>query len=355
MNYGFLKVAAATPKIQVGNCMYNADEIIKLIKEANNQHVSMIVFPELSITGYTCEDLFLQDSLLDMAKKALLKIVKETEDMEVVSIVGLPLVFNSVLYNVAAVVSKGEILGFVPKSIIPNYSEFYESRHFTSGVDIYGYVDLGDEQEAWFSTNMLFKCTSMPEFVFGVEICEDLWAPMSPSIGLALAGATVIANLSASNETTGKMDYRKKLVSIQSAKCLCGYVYANAGEGESTTDVVFPGHNYIVENGRIIAESKRFENEMIISYLDLQKIVNERRRIKSFATKDQDKYTSIEFDIDVSNITGFDRKIDSMPFVPKSGKDRDDRCEEIITIQAMGLKKRIVIIKEEGLYESINS
>ncbi|HAV90337.1 MAG TPA: NAD(+) synthase [Eubacterium sp.] len=344
MNYGFLKVAAATPKIQVGNCMYNADEIIKMIKEANNQHVSMIVFPELCITGYTCEDLFLQDSLLDMAKKALLKIVKETENMELVSIVGLPLVFNGVLYNVAAVVCKGEILGFVPKSIIPNYSEFYESRHFTSGVDIYGYVDPGDpgdEQEAWFSTNMLFKCTNMPEFVFGVEICEDLWAPMSPSIGLALAGATVIANLSASNETTGKMDYRKKLVSMQSAKCLCGYIYANAGEGESTTDVVFPGHNLIAENGRIIAESKRFETGMIVSYLDLQKIANERRRIKSFATKDQDKYTTIEFDIDVSDVTGFDRKIDSMPFVPKSGKDRDDRCEEIITIQAMGLKKRM--------------
>lgn len=341
MNYGFLKVAAATPKIEVGNCMHNAEEIIKIIKEASEQHVSMIVFPELCITGYTCEDLFLQDSLLDMAKKALLKIVKETENMEMVTVVGLPLVYNGVLYNVAAVVCKGDIMGFVPKSIIPNYSEFYESRHFTSGTNINGYIEFDDEQYGWFSTNTLFKCSSMPEFVFGVEICEDLWAPMSPSSGLALAGATVIANLSASNETTGKMDYRKKLVSIQSAKCLCGYIYANAGEGESTTDVVYPGHNMIAENGRIIAESKRFKNEVIISYLDLQKIVNERRRIKSFSIKNQDNYSTIDFELDVSNISGFDRKIDSMPFVPKSGKDRDDRCEEIITIQAMGLKKRM--------------
>ena len=341
MNYGFLKVAAATPKIEVGNCMHNADEIIKMIKDANEQHVSMIVFPELCITGYTCGDLFLQDSLLDMAKKALLKIVKETVDFEMLIIVGLPLTYNSVLYNAAAVIAKGEILGFVPKSVIPNYSEFYECRHFTSGIGVEGYLDIDEDESAWFSANTLFKCESMPELVFGVEICEDLWAPDSPSLGLALAGATVIANLSASNEITGKMEYRKNLVSMQSAKCLCGYIYANAGEGESTTDVVYPGQNLIAENGRFIAKSERFKNDMAVAYLDLQKIVNERRRIKSFNIKKTEAYQTIEFDINVSNITGFDRKIDSMPFVPISGKNREDRCEEIITIQAMGLKKRM--------------
>lgn len=342
MNYGFVKVAAATPKIKVGDCLSNANEVVNLIKDSAKDNISLIVLPELCITGYTCSDLFLQDSLLEKAKEGLIKIVKETENLEILSVVGLPLLYNGILLNVAAVICKGEILGFVPKSYIPNYSEFYELRHFTSGRNIEDLIDVSEEfKDVPISCDLVFSCKNMPEFKLGVEICEDLWVPMPPSTNLALGGATVIANPSASDEVTGKDKYRRNLIMQQSARCLCGYVYADAGEGESSTDLVFAGHNIIAENGSLLKESKRFSMEMAVSYMDFNKIIAERRRIKSFAD-DFDAYDYIEFDLKFKDITDdFDRFVDPKPFVPQRDEERNERCEEILMIQAMGLKKRL--------------
>ncbi len=336
---GFLRVAAATPDIRVADCEYNAASAAALIEKAHSQNVSLLVLPELCLTGYTCSDLFLQESLLDGALKALWKLVRATKGMNMIVLAGLPLTVNGSLYNVAAVLHEGKILGFVPKSFIPSYSEFYEGRHYHGAGSVVTEVSVGGQMYP-FGTKLLFQCRQMPEFVLGIEICEDLWVPAPPSIAHALAGATVIANLSASDETTGKDIYRKELVGGQSARLVCAYVYADAGEGESSTDLVFGGHNLICENGTFLSESERFHNQMIVADLDLSKLISERRRMTTWQTKPDDGYRVIAFDLNKKHLDLI-RWIDPHPFVPHDRANRERRCEEILTIQAMGLKKRL--------------
>ncbi len=284
MEQGFIKVAAVTPKIRVADTRYNAEVICECIKEAAAHEAKVIVLPELAITGYTCNDLFLQEALLRGAKEALLWITGFTCAIDAVIFVGLPLEYNGKLYNVAAAISKGEILGFVPKTYIPNYNEFYEARHFTSGMEHPVEVRISEEYTVPMGTRLLFECKEMQGLKIAAEICEDLWSPEPPGIRHARNGASIIVNLSASNETTGKDTYRRSLVCGQSARLLCGYIYTSAGEGESTQDVVFSGHNLIAENGHILKESARFQNETIYSEIDIQRLLTERRRMNSFVT-----------------------------------------------------------------------
>ena len=339
MNNGFVKVAAATPKIKVGDCGYNGAQICKIIDEVYDNGAQLVVFPELCITGYTCSDLFWQKSMLDMAKTHLQFIAEHCEDKEIVAIVGLPMIYRSKLYNVAAVIYNGEILGLVPKTYIPNYSEFYEARHFTSGKNKDGYVMIGEE-EVPFGTEILFNCVNFENFSFAIEICEDLWVPNPPSTSHALAGATVIANLSASDETTGKDIYRTGLVSGQSARTLSAYIYADAGEGESTTDLVFAGHNIIAENGNILSQSKRFENQTIYADIDLDRLAAERAKMTTFIPDEELSYEEVEVELEPIDFE-VERVIDNAPFVPSNTNEREKRCEEILSIQTMGLKKRL--------------
>ena len=339
MRHGFIKVAAVTPKIVVADPSYNADLICDCIAEASVAGAKIIVLPELCITGYTCGDLFLQEKLLSEAKDALLKIAGFTSDMDCLIFVGLPYVYHGKLYNVAAAVSKGKILGLVPKSYIPTYNEFYEGRHFTKGMQEVVEVAIAEGITVPMGTNLLLSCSEVPELKVGVEICEDLWSPMPPSTLHALNGASVIVNLSASNETTGKDTYRRSLVSGQSARLLCGYIYASAGDGESTQDVVYSAHNLIAENGKVLAEAERFKNETIYSEIDVFRLEMERRRMTTFETR-FDGYKEIPFSLKVTE-TKLTRVIETMPFVPSGEQDRRKRCEEIFSIQAMGLKKRL--------------
>lgn len=338
MEDGFIKAAAVTPKIRVADTKYNADLICDCIMEAAKQGAKVIVLPELCITGYTCGDLFLQDALLEGAEEALLKITGFTSEVDAVIFVGLPLRCRGKLYNVAAAISGGEVLGFVPKRCLPTYNEFYEARHFTQGKEEPVEVDFGGKKIPM-GTKMLFSCQTMPELKIAVEICEDLWTPEPPSIRHARNGAVLIVNLSASNETTGKDVYRRELVNGQSARLLCGYVYASAGDGESTQDVVYSGHNIIAENGHILKESPRFTNDTIYSEIDVKRILTERRRMTTFGMLDE-AYSEIPFSIKIEK-TKLTRFIDPMPFVPGNKADREKRCDEILAIQAMGLKKRL--------------
>ena len=347
MKHGFLKVAAATPVIKVADCDYNTERIIELITAAGQQESKLIVFPELCVTGYTCGDLFLQETLLNGAMRSIRKIADFTKNMELVVVVGFPYVVKGKLYNTAAVIQNGKILGLIPKISIPNYTEFYEARHFTSGIlEPIEINFMGDE--VYFGSRILFQCINMPEFILGVEICEDLWIPKSPSIEHCIAGATIIANLSASDELTGKDVYRRELVKGQSARLVCGYLYSDAGEGESTTDVVFAGHNLIAENGIILTETNVFENGIIFSEIDLGKLKSERRRMHTYLGQNTVPYKIIPYSF---NKEGYDlpeikltRFIDPAPFVPSIKADRDKRCKDIIGIQAIGLKKRLAHI-----------
>ena len=339
MNDGFIRVAAATPKLRVADCEYNAGQMAQCIREACRKGAKLLVFPELSMTGYTCGDLFLQSSLLDGALSGLEEIVKLSRDEDLVIVTGLPVAFNQKLYNVGAVIQKGRILGLVPKENIPNYSEFYEARHFNPGPVKAERVKILD-QETWFGSRILFSCINMNDFVLALEICEDLWVPAPPSIDHACAGATVIANLSASDEVTGKDMYRRDLVCGQSARLVCGYVYADAGEGESSTDLVFGGHNLIAENGTVLQESKRFENQIIYGDLDMEKLAAERRRMTTFVSRGREDYVTVPFEFGIIR-EQLCRFIDPAPFVPSDPSQREKRCEEILKIQAMGLKKRL--------------
>lgn len=339
MKDGFIRVAAATPDIQVADCEYNRKQVERMLKEACEHKARMVVFPELCLTGYTCGDLFLQELLLKSCVSELEKLLEVSRGMDILGVVGMPLAVNGKLYNTAVVFKDGVILGVVPKTFIPNYSEFYEARHFERGVKKPMLISLAG-QETWFGTHLLFDCASMPGFVVAGEICEDLWAPNPPSISHALAGATVIFNVSASDETTGKDVYRKELVSSQSARLICGYVYAGAGEGESTTDLVFPGHNLICENGVCLSESKRFETGIVYGDLDLGRLCSERRRMTTFIQNEDVAYVRISFETEVEPLE-LERCVDPRPFVPAADMDRRKRCEEILSIQAMGLKKRL--------------
>ena len=341
MKDGFIKVAAATPKIKVADPAYNTEEILKIIDETEKNGASILVFSELTISGYTCGDLFLQQPLLTECKNQLLRIVKATENKSMLVVVGCPIVIKQKLYNCAVVISDGSILGIVPKTHLPNYSEFYELRHFTSGE--------GLEEDLWFgeefgyvnvAVNQLFKCKEIPELVVACEICEDLWVPLPPSTYQAMAGATVICNPSASVETTTKESYRRSLVSNQSARLLAAYIYADAGEGESTQDVVYSGHHLICENGSVLAEAKRFTNEIIYADIDVQKLAAERRKMTSFPGGQTDDYFEQEFSLEVKE-NKITRTFPKAPFVPDNQDERDKRCDEILSLQSMGLKKRL--------------
>ena len=323
MKNGYIKTAAATPYITVADCNANGNEIIRLIHEMEKEHVKVMTFPELCITGYTCQDLFLQRRLLDSAWETLLKITKETADVDALVFVGVPFRNHGKLYNVAAVLNRGEIIGLVPKTYLPNYGEFYEQRHFASGLGCLEYVDIEGKR--------------VP---FGTEICEDLWVTLPPSVLHAQAGANLIVNLSASNEMVGKDSYRRDLVSGQSARLVCGYVYANAGEGESTQDLVFGGQNMIAENGVILAEGKRFHNGIVCSEIDVQRLNDERRRLTTYQPADDSDHIKVSFHLNVEE-TKLTRKYSQYPFVPSRKEERDMRCDEILNIQAMGLKKRM--------------
>ncbi|MBC8573481.1 NAD(+) synthase [Jingyaoa shaoxingensis] len=339
MKHGFVKVAAATPDIKVADCIYNAQSICSDMKKAAEQGAKIVVFPELCLTGYTCSDLFWQERMLDAAKEGLRKIIKTSLTLDGLFFVGLPWELNQKLYNVAAAVSNGELLGLVPKKYLPNYAEFYEARHFTPGKEDVEWVTF-DGQEVPFGMHQQFHCAEIPGLIVAAEICEDLWVPNPPSVAATMAGATVIVNLSASNENTGKSLYRTALVQNQSARLICGYIYASAGEGESTTDLVFSGHNLIVENGTVLKQSQRFKNEMIYSELDIHKLRSERRRMTTYQVDGSYEYTDIEFHLKKTE-TELTRYVDPNPFVPSDKSDRERRCEEILTIQALGLKKRM--------------
>ncbi len=339
MKDGFVKVAALTPTVRVADTTYNKKKICELIDDAAGAGAGIMVFPELCITGYTCGDLFAQEVLLSEAREALAEIAAHTANVDGIVFVGLPFAYRSKLYNVAAALSGGSILGFVPKTHIPNYNEFYERRYFAEGMRDAVSVRLDDDHAVPMGTDLLFCCPQMPDLVIGAEICEDLWAPDPPSIRHAKAGATVIVNLSASDETTGKDVYRRDLVAGQSARLICGYIYASAGDGESTQDVVYSGHNLIAENGIVLAESERFVNECIYTEIDVQRISEERRRMSTYGTA-QKEYTAVDFTLQTKE-TELTRFVDPAPFVPGKMDDRKKRCEEIFMIQAMGLKKRL--------------
>lgn len=339
MRQGFIKVAALTPKVTVADTQANRKEICRLMDEAEAKGAKILVFPELCITGYTCGDLFYQQVLLREAKKELLAIAKYTQRKDYLAFVGLPLEYNGKLYNVAAAVTQGKVLGLVPKTHIPNYNEFYERRHFAPGMKQPVPVALDEDTVVPMGTRVLFQCRQMPELKIGAEICEDVWAPNPPGVEHALAGATLLVNLSASDETTGKDMYRKSLVTGQSGRLICGYVYCSAGDGESTQDVVYSGHNLIAENGTLLAESRRFCNESIYTELDMVRLNEERRRMSTFMTSDE-SYINVEFSLKEEK-TELTRFVDLAPFVPGNKADREKRCEEIFMIQAMGLKKRL--------------
>lgn len=339
MKNGFIKVSCATPHIKVADCDYNTDRIIEIIKENDKKDVKLIAFPELCVTGYTCGDLFLQERLIKSAFKNILRIKNETENLDIISIVGAPIRCNGKLYNCAVVIKSGDILGIVPKTHIPNYSEFYEKRHFDPAPDENILVTI-DNNEYLFGKKILFSDTIIDSFSFAVEICEDLWTPQPPSISHVIAGAKVIINISASDENIGKDKYRRNLVSTQSGSLICAYLYASAGEGESTTDLIFSGHNLICENGAILAESKLFENSVITSEIDVQKLEYERRRMTTFPANNMTCYEQVLFSIkqDETELTRF---VDPYPFVPSSDSERAERCEAILKMQSLGLKKRI--------------
>ena len=341
MRHGFVKVAAATPDIRVADVEYNTENICRAIGEACERKAKIIVFPELCITGYTCGDLFTQDALLGAARRALLHIAKYTEDKDILAFVGMPLAVRGKLYNTAAALNRGEILGFTTKTFLPNYAEFYEMRQFTPGPDQAGYI-LFEGEQVPFGPQILFEASGVEDLIVSAEICEDVWSPVPPSIQAAIEGATVIVNCSASDETIGKDTYRRELIAGQSARLIAGYVYANAGEGESTTDVVFGGHNIIAENGAVLKEAARYKNEIIYSEFDLKRIISERRKNTTFQADPDGTLMRVPFTVEMEKEdVELTRVFPKMPFVPSDENARAERCEEILTIQAMGLKKRL--------------
>ena len=339
----FIKIASACPITRVSDVEYNVENILKCIDEAVNNEAKMIVFPELAITSYTCADLFLQHTLLTRSDKAIENILKETENKDILIAVGAPLLENNTLYNAAYILFKGKVLGIVPKSYIPNYSEFYEKRWFTEGVNVQSRnIDLSFQEEVPFGTDLIFSCGNVK---FGFEICEDLWVTIPPSSNLSLMGANIIGNLSASNELVSKADYRRSLIANQSARCMCAYAYASAGVHESTTDLLFSGHLLIGENGSILKENERFnrDNEVIYSIVDVFKLNAERMKNLSFRDSSRMQKTFprfIKFKFDSTEISNFDRFIDKHPFVPSNEHERELRCKEIFNIQSAALAKR---------------
>lgn len=340
----FIRVAAACPVTNVADVDFNLNKIMLCVDEALGKNAKLVVFPELSITSYTCGDLFLNDQLYTKTLEAIKKLCEFSSTKDILIAVGAPFAYKNALYNCAYIIFKGSVLGIVPKSYIPNYTEFYEKRWFSLGLEIRDKViELPFQKGIPFGTNIIFKSDN---FKFGFEICEDLWVTIPPSSHLALAGANIIGNLSASNEVVSKSDYRRSLVEAQSARCIASYIYASSGVFESSTDLVFSGHLLIGENGAIINQNHRFQrdNEVITSIIDIDKLNNERRKNVSFSDSYRLYSTEtkeIEFQFESTNIGQFDRHINKHPFVPVNEHQREERCKEIFSIQASGLAKRL--------------
>ncbi|HBL84116.1 MAG: NAD(+) synthase [Clostridiales bacterium GWF2_38_85] len=336
MTDGFIRVAAATPKIKVADCIYNSKAITKFVMSADKD-TALIVFPELCITGYTCGDLFLQKILLNSAEEAVRYIAQNAVDFDGVIIVGLPVAVGSHLYNCAAIIQKGKLLGLVPKINLPTYSEFYEARHFTAGLDEFININFAGFFVPLCS-NLIFRCKNISNFVFGVEICEDLWVAEQPSIRLTKQGVILIANLSASDEAISKDKFRRDMVSMQSARLCAGYIYSDAGEGESSTDLVFSGQNIIAENGIILSESQKFTTGILYADFDLARLIHDRRRMTTFTQIKAENV--IEFEYSARSIK-LKREFSRTPFVPSITTEKEKRCEDILNIQASGLMQRI--------------
>lgn len=351
MQHGFIKVCAATPEIKVADVDFNTKKIIEAIKESAKRGSSITVFPELCVCGYTCGDLFGQPALIKACEAAINKIAEATKGLKTLVFVGAPLVNGGRLYNCAFAIQDGLILGVVPKTYIPNYGEFYEKRYFSPAPSGLAHIDFesdGEQYVAEFGTNIIFKAQNCPDFTVGVEICEDLWAPESPSVSLAKAGANIIVNLSCSDETAGKAQYRRDLVKMQSAKLNCGYLYCDAGDGESTTDMVFAGHNIVCENGSVIAESKLFENGLLYGEIDVERIAAERRKCSSGYFRETECSYGLYGNVyHVEKFTAddkpfeFKRKFPRTPFVPEDNAALKERTELILQIQQKGLEKRL--------------
>ena len=361
---GFLRVAVATPKIKVADVRFNTDAVLREIGEADRQGVSLLVFPELVLTAYTCADLFHQTILIERAAAALDEVAEATRRTQLVAVVGVPYMVDHKLYNCAAVLHAGRILALVPKKNLPNYSEFYERRWFTPGQArvvtlTHRSAVTGEEYAIPFGMNILVEAMDRPDFRLACEICEDVWVLDPPSTRHVLAGATVIANTSASDETVGKDSYRRELIRSTSARLVSVYCYANAGDGESTTDLVFGGQDIIAENGSVVTEGRRFDTGLYIADVDLQRITQERARMTTFPKIDdtlRDAYSIVKFRftpaatrvvpetlagqlaVDAADLR---RYVDPKPFVPSGAAERNARCDEIFTIQALGLKKRL--------------
>lgn len=345
LEYGFVRVGASSLNLRVGDVFFNQKEIVRVIKEANKKEIAILVFPELSITGYTAADLFLNDTLLEQSLIGMEQILKSTSKLDIISIIGCPLKIDNQLFNTAFVISRGHILGIIPKTYIPNYGEFYEKRWFapSSNLNSNSVYVLG--QEVPVGANLLFRDKTRNDVCFGVEICEDLWAVTSPSDSLAKSGATLIFNLSSSNEVIGKYQYRKNLVSVKSSLTMTGYIYASSGINESTTDLVFSGHTMIYENGTLLAEGERFklDSDLIYNDVDVQRLANLRRRNTSFMGVKAD-FSYRYIDVVVRKSKELVRKYERFPFVPASDTEKLLRCKEILDIQAAGLCKRLLHI-----------
>ena len=341
---GFVRVGAVVPKLKVADTEFNCNEIIKQIEVASNNKIQIAVFPELCVTGYTCQDLFEQDTLLEEAEKALNKILDYTNNLDIICIIGMPIKAENQLFNTAVVIQKGKILGIVPKTFIPNYGEFYEKRWFASSKNANKKEIEILDQKVPFGIDLLFKDKENNEICFGIEICEDIWAVEPPSNKLALLGANIIFNLSASNEVIGKKEYRRDLVKMQSAKTISGYVYCSSGVNESTSDVVFSGESMIFENGSCLTNNQRFdfESNMIFTEIDTKRLANDRKKNISFMGDSVDlEYREIKINIP-DNIENLTREYSKTPFVPEDKKKISEICEEILNIQSYGLAKRLL-------------
>lgn len=342
-SYGYVRVAASVPELKVASVEFNTKEVIKEIKALNKEGVQIVTFPELCLTGYTCADLFSQDILITKSKEAIKNVMEETKTLDIISIIGSPIVCDNQLFNCAVVINKGEILGIVPKTYIPNYGEFYEKRWFSTSNTLTSRTIKLFGKDVPIGIDLIFRDREDDKFTFGIEVCEDLWSPKAPSVEAALNGATMIFNLSASNEVIGKYGYRKNLINMQSAKNVCAYIYSSSGVNESTTDLVFSGYAAISENGSTLVENNRFDFETnhIIRDVDIQRLMNSRIRDISFmGIGAASNYRVIDIDLKDNN-TDLLRDYDAYPFVPSNEAKRAERCNEIVNIQACGLAKRI--------------
>ncbi len=350
MNSGLIRVAAAVPTVAVGNLKKNKECIANMVIEADQKGASIVAFPELCITSYTLGDLFRQRSLLEQSERVLSDLVEETKQTNVLSVVGMPVYANDKLYNTAVVFQSGQLLGVVPKTYLPNYSEYYEQRWFTSGIDVIGKTIHLAGQTVPFGTDILFECGHVPSLVMGVELCEDLWVPFPPHAYQAMSGASIFVNISASNELAGKSEYRAEMIKHQSGRYMGGYIYVSAGPGESTTDAVFGGHAVIAENGYLLESSKRFsfEPHMTITEIDLHRLSHDRILKNTFMTK-APEHTFRYVSFNARETEPLYRKIDKMPFVPEDSNARDERCDEVFNIQVTALERRLRHTKSKSM------